>query len=72
MSFCIANDEINIKRPASVVIDFATYLLTISSPDIDNVTMSLYDINEINHMLCHLQWQRIVGNPFCISMHVRN
>ena len=32
------------KHPASVVIDSATYLLTISSPDIDNVTMSLYDI----------------------------
>ena len=28
----------------SVVIDSATYLLTISSPDIDNVAMSLYDI----------------------------
>ena len=32
------------KRPASVVIDSATYLLTISSPDINNVAMSLYDI----------------------------
>ena len=32
------------KRPASVVIDSATYLLMISSPDIDNVAMSLYDI----------------------------
>ena len=32
------------KRPASVVIDSATYLFTISSPDIDNVAMSLYDI----------------------------
>ena len=32
------------KYPASVVIDSATYLLTISSPDIDNVAMSLYDI----------------------------
>ena len=28
----------------SVVMDSATYLLTISSPDIDNVAMSLYDI----------------------------
>ena len=28
----------------SVDIDSATYLLTISSPDIDNVAMSLYDI----------------------------
>ena len=32
------------KRPASVVIDSAMYLLTISWPDIDNVAMSLYDI----------------------------
>ena len=32
------------KRPASVVIDSSTYLLMISSPDIDNVAMSLYDI----------------------------
>ena len=32
------------KRPASVVIDSATYLLMISSPDIDNVAMSLYNI----------------------------
>ena len=32
------------KRPVSVVIDSATYLFTISSPDIDNVAMSLYDI----------------------------
>ena len=32
------------KRPVSVVIDSATYLLAISSPDIDNVAMSLCDI----------------------------
>ena len=32
------------KRPASVVIDSAMYLLTISLPNIDNVAMSLYDI----------------------------
>ena len=35
------------KRSASVVIDSATYLFTISSPDIDNVAMSLYDINVV-------------------------
>ena len=29
----------------SVLIDSATYLLTISSTDIKNVAMSLYDIN---------------------------
>ena len=39
----------------SVVIDFATYLLTISSPDINNVAMTLYDI--------------ILGIP-CMSMVV--
>ena len=32
------------KRLASVVIDSATYLLMISSPNIDNVAVSLYDI----------------------------
>ena len=32
------------KHPASVVIDYAMYSLTISSPNIDNVAMSLYDI----------------------------
>ena len=32
------------KRPAIIVIDSATYLLTISSPDINKVAMSLYDI----------------------------
>ena len=32
------------KRPASVVIDSAMYLLTMGSLDIDNVAMSLYDI----------------------------
>ena len=32
------------KCAASVVIDSATYLLTISLPDINNVAMSLYDI----------------------------
>ena len=32
------------KHPASDVIDSATYLLTISSPDIDNVAMSLNNI----------------------------
>ena len=32
------------KHPASVVIDSATYLLTISSPDIDNIATNLYDI----------------------------
>ena len=31
-------------RPAIIVIDSATYLLTISSPDINKVAMSLYDI----------------------------
>ena len=37
-----------LKCPASVVIDSATYLLTISSPDIDNVAMSLYSINTLD------------------------
>ena len=32
------------KRPASVVIDSVTYLLTISSSDIDNIATSLYKI----------------------------
>ena len=32
------------KRPASVVIVSATYLLVISLPNIDNIAMSLYDI----------------------------
>ena len=36
-----------LKRPASVVIDSAKHLLTISLPDIDNVAMSLYDIIKI-------------------------
>ena len=31
------------KHPASVVIDSALYLLSKSSPDIDNVAMSPYD-----------------------------
>ena len=30
---------------AIIVIDSATYLLTINSPDINKVAMSLYDIN---------------------------
>ena len=33
-----------LKHPASVVIDSATHLLMISSPDIDNIAMSLYNI----------------------------
>ena len=37
------------KRPASVAIDSAKYLLTINSPDIDNVAMNLYDIIQ-----CHV------------------
>ena len=32
--------------PAIIVVDSGTYLLTISSPDIDKVAMSLYDIME--------------------------
>ena len=37
--------EMNIpKRPAIIVIDSATYLLTMSSPNINKVAMSLYDI----------------------------
>ena len=37
--------EINIpKRPTIIVIDSATYLLMISSPDINKVAMSLYDV----------------------------
>ena len=35
------------KCPAIIVIDSATYLLTISLPDIDKVAMSLYDISNI-------------------------
>ena len=42
------------KRPAIIVIDSATYLLTISSPDINKVAMSLYDIinGEVNGANC--------------------
>ena len=36
------------KRPAIIVIDSATYLLTISSPDINKVAMSLYDIKIVS------------------------
>ena len=41
------------KRPAIIVIDSVTYLLTISLPDIDKVAMSLYNIMnlEIQPML---------------------
>ena len=35
---------------STVVIDSAMYLLTISSPDIDNVAMSLYDIRYVSDM----------------------
>ena len=35
---------------STVVIDSAVYLLTISSPDIDNVAMRLYDIRYISDM----------------------
>ena len=34
------------QPPAIIVIDSATYLLTISSPDINKVAMSLYDIKD--------------------------
>ena len=40
------------KAWITVVIDSATYLLTISSPDIDNVAMSLYDIMDYK-----MEWQ---------------
>ena len=36
------------KHPASVVIDSATHLLMISSPNINNVAMSLYNIKVKN------------------------
>ena len=36
------------NRPASAVIDSATYLFTINLPDIDNVAMSLYNITTYN------------------------
>ena len=36
--------------PAIIVIDSATYLLTISSPDINKVAMSLYDIMGIMYV----------------------
>ena len=38
------------KRPAIIVIDSATYLLTINSPDINKVAMSLYDITNMKNM----------------------
>ena len=34
-------------HPSSVVIDSATYLLTIGLPDIDNIALSLYDISTV-------------------------
>ena len=37
-------ESITISTIASIVIDSATYLLTINSPDMDNAAMSLYDI----------------------------
>ena len=42
------------KRHASVVIDSAMYLLTISSPDIDNIAMSLYDIILYIYIYIHI------------------
>ena len=48
------------KHPASVVIDSATYLITNSSPDIDNVAMSLHDI------ICHkcTTYYKVAGSVF--------
>ena len=40
----------------ALVIDSATYLLTISSPDIDNVAMSLYDITP-DSIACVNEWK---------------
>ena len=58
------------KRSASVFIDSATYLLTISSPDIINVAMSLYDII-VNHLSkeikCIRDSLRISKLPFLAS-----
>ena len=43
------------KRPAIIVIDSATYLLTINSPNINKVAMSLYDIKTIGvGILCRI------------------
>ena len=46
LCLCRCQRPMWLKHPASVVIDSATYLLTISSPNIDNVAMSLYDITD--------------------------
>ena len=40
----LCQNKTGLKCPASVVIHSATYLLTISLPDIDNVAMNVYDI----------------------------
>ena len=47
MSKYVAESITMIAGRCRIVIDFAMYLLAISSPDINKVTMSLYDI--INH-----------------------
>ena len=51
-----------LKRPTSVVIDSATYLLTIGLTNIDNVAMSLYDI-KVTHVKVYY-----MENVSCICM----
>ena len=56
------------KRPASVVIDSATDLLTISLPDIDKLAMSLYDINCIDKSKYRLKLEGDPGTSISLIM----
>ena len=56
-----------LKHPASVVIDSATYLPTISSPidiDIDNIVMNLYDIIVYSLVECFVMYK----DPICVCV----
>ena len=54
-----------VDKLIDILIDSATYLLTISLPDIDNVAMSLCDIeNSLIHVLAK---NIIIINSYCCS-----
>ena len=58
------------KRPASVVIDSATYLFTISSPDIDNVAMILYDIITVIMLVYAVQVALYTANLYAVHGYI--
>ena len=70
VGLCQLHTKLKLKHPASVVIDSATYLLMISSPDVNNVAMSLYDITYLCVLFVPHTFTVLVWAALGLSSHL--